>query len=69
MALAHAFSPTTEDGLGLRRLVAETASDNAASNAILAALGFTRWGHESDATAPDGSVSGADHWSATNPSR
>ncbi|MCA0290077.1 MAG: GNAT family N-acetyltransferase [Actinobacteria bacterium] len=59
LATAYALSP---DGLGLRRLVAETAADNAVSNRILESAGFTRWGHEAQATAPDGSVGPADHW-------
>lgn len=62
LAVAHAFASSDDGGLGLRRLVAETAADNAASNAILAAVGFTRWGHESAAEAPDGSIGPADHW-------
>ncbi|KRE43666.1 GNAT family N-acetyltransferase [Knoellia sp. Soil729] len=62
LAVAHAFAPKEKGGLGLRRLVAETAADNTASNAILKAVGFTRWGHEEAATAPDGSVGPADHW-------
>ncbi|MFW5470926.1 GNAT family N-acetyltransferase [Knoellia sp. CPCC 206435] len=62
LAVAHAFAPAVEGGLGLRRLVAETASDNGASNGVLESVGFTRWGHEAEATAPDGSVGPADHW-------
>lgn len=62
LALGHALAPAEDGGLGLRRLVAETASDNAPSNAVLTAVGFTRWGHEEAATAPDGSVGPADHW-------
>lgn len=62
LAVAHAFAPAEDGGLGLRRLVAETASDNTASNAVLESVGFTRWGHEDEATAPDGSVGPADHW-------
>lgn len=62
LAAGHAFAPTDQGGLGLRRLVAETASDNAPSNAVLEAVGFTRWGHEAQALAPDGSVGPADHW-------
>jgi len=69
LAVGHAFASRDEGGLGLRRLVAETAADNAASNAVLTAAGFTRWGHEQAATAPDGSVGPADHWDLLNPSR
>jgi RimJ/RimL family protein N-acetyltransferase len=62
LARDHAFATRGEGGLGLRRLVAQTASDNAASNTVLESAGFTRWGHEEAATAPDGSVAPADHW-------
>ncbi|KGN37069.1 GNAT family N-acetyltransferase [Knoellia aerolata] len=62
LAVGHAFAPAEQGGLGLRRLVAETASDNLASNTVLESAGFTRWGHEDQATAPDGSVGPADHW-------
>ena len=62
LAVDHAFAAKEECGLGLRRLVAETAADNAASNAVLESTGFTRWGHEAAATAPDGTVGPADHW-------
>lgn len=62
LAVGHAFASRDDGGLGLRRLVAETAADNAASNAVLESAGFTRWGHERAATAPDGSVGPADHW-------
>lgn len=67
MASAHAFASRDVGGLGLRRLVAETAADNVASNAVLEAAGFTRWGHEAAATAPDGSVGPADHWELLAP--
>lgn len=67
LARDHAFTPKEEGGLGLRRLVAETAADNAASNAILESVGFTRWGHEEASTAPDGSVGPADHWDLLRP--
>lgn len=62
LAVAHAFRAVADGGLGLRRLVAESAADNDPSNAVLTTLGFTRWGVEPDATAPDGSVSDAHHW-------
>lgn len=67
LAAGHAFAPQEDGGLGLRRLVAETAADNAASNAILDSVGFTRWGHEAAAEAPDGSVGPADHWELLRP--
>ena len=53
--------------MGLRRLMAETAADNAASNAILESVGFTKWGHEAAADAPDGSIGPADHWELLRP--
>ena len=46
LAIAHALRPVAEGGLGLRRLVAETAADNEASNAVLRADGFTEFGRE-----------------------
>ena len=45
-AVAHALAPTSEGGLGLRRLVAETAADNEASNAVLRSVGFVEFGRE-----------------------
>lgn len=69
LAVEHAFASRDDGGLGLRRLVAETAADNAPSNAVLESAGFTRWGHERAATAPDGSVGPADHWELLVPSR
>ncbi|HIZ99440.1 MAG TPA: hypothetical protein H9805_12795 [Candidatus Janibacter merdipullorum] len=54
--------PVADGGMGLRRLVAETAADNDASSRVLAAAGFTVWGREALADAPDGSVGPAEHW-------
>ena len=65
-ALATAYGLGAE-GLGLRRLVAETAADNVASNKILESLGFTRWGVEDAATAPDNSIGPAAHWELLSP--
>ncbi|NYF99136.1 GNAT family N-acetyltransferase [Janibacter cremeus] len=62
LATEHALRPVAEGGLGLRRLVAETAADNEASNAVLAGVGFTVWGRESAADAPGGSARPALHW-------
>ncbi len=67
LAAEHALTPRESGGLGLRRLVAQTAADNAASNAVLSFAGFSRWGHEAAATAPDGSVGPADHWERVRP--
>lgn len=59
----HAFTPRADGGLGMRRLVAQTAEDNAASNAVLDRLGFTIWGRETAADVlPDGRPVDALHW-------
>lgn len=62
MAAEHALRPADEGGLGLRRLVAETAADNEASNQVLRGAGFTVWGREEAADAPGGAVGPAIHW-------
>lgn len=46
LAIRHALTPTAEGGLGVRRLVAETAADNAASNRVLESNGFVPFGRE-----------------------
>lgn len=46
LAIRHALTPTGEGGLGVRRLVAETAADNAASNRVLESNGFVTFGRE-----------------------
>jgi RimJ/RimL family protein N-acetyltransferase len=46
LAAGHALAPVAEGGLGARRLVAETAADNEASNAVLRSVGFTEFGRE-----------------------
>ena len=63
LAVRHALTPTSEGGLGVRRMVAETASDNEASNAVLRAVGFIEFGreHAVDRLA-DGSPADALHW-------
>lgn len=58
----HVLTPVVDGGLGLRRLVAETAADHEASNRVLTGAGFTVWGRESAADAPDGSVGPALRW-------
>jgi RimJ/RimL family protein N-acetyltransferase len=59
----HAFTPRSDGGLGMRRLVAQTAEDNAASNAVLDRLGFTIWGRETAADVlPGGKAIDALHW-------
>ncbi len=58
-----ALRPTAEGGFGLRRLVAETAADNAASNRVLEATGFRQWGREHRVDElPDGSFGDGLHW-------
>ena len=63
LAISHAFRAREDGGLGLRRLVAETAADNAASNGVLRAVGFTEFGRE-HATDPlsDGTYGDSLHW-------
>jgi RimJ/RimL family protein N-acetyltransferase len=63
LAVAHALRPIAEGGLGLRRLVAETAADNAASNGVLRGCGFREFGreHAVDELA-DGSWGDGLHW-------
>ena len=46
MALRHAFVPVTDGGLGLHRVRAVAAVDNAASRRVLANAGFTEQGRE-----------------------
>jgi RimJ/RimL family protein N-acetyltransferase len=63
LAVGHAFAPRSEGGLGMRRLVAQTADDNVASNTVLDHLGFTIWGRETAADVlPDGRAVDALHW-------
>ena len=59
----HALTPRDRGGLGIRRLVAETAEDNRASNTVLDRLGFMIWGRETAADIlPDGRAVDALHW-------
>ena len=59
----HALTPRDRGGLGLRRLVAQTAEDNVASNVVLDRLGFTICGRETAADLlPDGRTVDALHW-------
>ena len=64
----HALTPRADGGLGIRRLVAQTAEDNVASNTVLDRLGFTIWGQESAADVlPDGRTVDALHWELLRP--
>lgn len=63
LATGFALRPATEDGLGLRRLVAVTVGDNEASARVLEKLGFTEWGREPQACARvDDTFDDARHW-------
>ena len=59
----QALHSRADGGLGMRRLVAQTAEDNVASNRVLDRLGFTIWGRETAADVlPDGRAVDALHW-------
>ncbi|MGL5864598.1 MAG: GNAT family N-acetyltransferase [Dermatophilaceae bacterium] len=59
----YAFVGRADGGLGVRRLVARTAEDNAGSNRVLDNLGFTIWGRETAADLlPHGRTVDALHW-------
>ena len=59
----HALLPKALGGMGFRRLVAQTAEDNAGSNRVLDTVGFTIWGRETAADIlPDGTVVDSLHW-------
>ena len=59
----HALAPRPQGGMGLRRLVAQTAEDNFGSNRVLDSIGFTLWGTETAADAlPGGRTVDALHW-------
>lgn len=63
LVVDFALAPAAAGGLGLRRLVAETAADNAASNRVLAASGFEVWGREHLVDElPDGTFGDGLHW-------
>ena len=63
LARDYVFAAPEDGGLGLRRLVAETASDNEASNRTLRKLGFTAYGQEHEVDLlPDGSFGHGTHW-------
>ncbi len=63
LAIDHARRSADEGGLGLRRLVAETAADNVASNRVLESLGFRVFGREHAVEElADGSYGDGLHW-------
>lgn len=62
LAAEVSLRPVAAGGFGLRRLVAETAADDTASNRILEGAGFSVWGREEAADDPAGSVSPVLHW-------
>ena len=56
-AVGHGFSPTTDGGLGLRRVLLRTAGSNVASQRVALALGMTEVGRDRLAeTLGDGTV-------------
>lgn len=68
LATAYALSPVADGGLGLRRLVAQSAADNEPSNAVLRAAGFEVWGREAAVDLlPDGTLGDLLHWQWTGP--
>ena len=68
LAVEHAFRPRNKGGLGLRRLVAQTAEDNIGSNAVLDAVAFEIWGRETAADLlPGGRTVDALHWELLRP--
>ncbi len=63
LTIAHAFRSRDDGGLGLRRLIAETAADNEASNRVLGSNGFVAFGREHAVDPmPDGSYGDGFHW-------
>lgn len=68
LVVDFARTPRAKGGLGMRRLVAETAADNAASNRVLESLGFTVYGREHAVDKlPDGSFGDGLHWELLPP--
>lgn len=68
LMVEFACSPKDEGGLGLRRLVAQTAADNAASNHVLESQGFVVYGREhATDTLADGTYGDALHWECQRP--
>lgn len=63
LVVDFARTPVADGGLGMRRLVAETAADNVASNRVLESLGFQPYGreHAVDVLA-DGTHGDGLHW-------
>lgn len=56
-ALVFAFTPSSQDGLGLTRVSADTDAENTASQKLLRNRNFHEWGHATgDYTRSDGSV-------------
>ncbi len=68
LAISHALAPRDRGGLGLRRLVSETAADNVASNRVLMANGFVSFGREHDVDPLPGAAWGdALYWERLTP--
>ena len=63
LVIEHALAPRPMCGMGLRRLVAQTAEDNVGSTRVLDTVGFTLWGTETAADVlPSGRTVDALHW-------
>lgn len=63
LVVGFARRPVTAGGLGMRRVVAQTAADNAASNHILESLGFEVFGREHAVDRlPGGAYGDGLHW-------
>ncbi len=68
LAVGHALAPLVDGGMGLRRIVAQTAADNEPSNALLAGAGFIQWGREHAVDPlPDGGYGDGLHWELLRP--
>lgn len=61
-AVEHAFRPSSEGGLGIRRLVATTTADNHGSNHTLRRVGFTEFGREREVDLIDSGPVDLIHW-------
>lgn len=63
LAIEHAWRDGSDGGLGLRRLVARTVTDNDTSARVLRRAGFVEWGREPESCArDDGSHDDLRHW-------
>ncbi|KMO97584.1 GNAT family N-acetyltransferase [Streptomyces roseus] len=65
LAVAHAFAPEDEGGLGLHRLEANIQPDNAASLALVRGAGFRQEGFSPDFLFVDGAWRDHERWAIT----